>query len=600
MIVVVVMARHTPGVMLMYNSALSQMSDAAARSAGVHTNDIVKLFTRWKRTGPNAVTRAVVVGFLAALAIGATAGSAAAQGRRHALLIGVGDYEHVRDLEGPPNDVASLARALQQEWRFEPANVTTLVDRAATREAILAALDDLIERTQAGDYVFIFFSGHGTSSLNAASQSVLEAGLDPGTGGLFPADLDVNADDAFERLIVGRRDLRPRLLELDRGREVLVVFDACFSGNSVRSGFALGEPKGEAWTSDLPPTAFGSQTAVQEAYPYENLQYLSASSEQEYAYDIPTKFLDVKPTIDGEPHGALADALLRGLKGEANTNRDDELTVRELHAYVRRFVSGRFGQTPQLLHPEGQFDLPDRPVFRTRMDATPAPIVAPTTLRVFIDENARALREPIGQLEGVQLVDGAHDVRIVAEGDQFTLLHGSDDAIIGPVDAAVIVQRVDRERYIRELRELTFADQAFNVQLNVPNRFGEFQVGDAFELQYGADVDAYFLLLNVDKEGVVHVLAPWDEDDLQPGRGRSIPDIRITAPAGTEFLKLFGFARRPAELDDWAPTLTVDGTRRPIRIVPESARLNDLLEFVRLAASSAAETTAKIVTQPRQ
>ena len=35
--------------------------------------------------------------------------------------------------------------------------------------------------------------------------------------------------------IIGKRDLRPIFAELERERRVLVIFDACFSGKTVRS-----------------------------------------------------------------------------------------------------------------------------------------------------------------------------------------------------------------------------------------------------------------------------------------------------------------------------------------------------------------------------
>ena len=132
-----------------------------------------------------------------------------AQARRHALLIGVSDYEHedISDLEGPRNDVRSLERVLRRDWRFD--RIRTLVDRNATRAAILAAISDLIRDAREGDQVFLYFSGHGTSFLHDDGVTGMTARLDPGTGGLYPVDLNPRADDAFDRLLVGRRDLRP-------------------------------------------------------------------------------------------------------------------------------------------------------------------------------------------------------------------------------------------------------------------------------------------------------------------------------------------------------------------------------------------------------
>ena len=172
-----------------------------------------------------------------------------AQGRKHALLVGVGDYIHIRDLEGPPHDVDSLQEVLHRDWAFD--EITTLVNREATRPAILGALDDLIRDTRPGDYVFIYFSGHGTSSLDPDAPD-LAAVMDPGTGALVPAEIDPRSPDAGDVLLIGRRDLRPRLLELDQDRDVLVVLDACHSGNTPR-GSSIRPEEADAKYVEWPP-----------------------------------------------------------------------------------------------------------------------------------------------------------------------------------------------------------------------------------------------------------------------------------------------------------------------------------------------------------
>ena len=128
---------------------------------------------------------------------------------------------------------------------FNEANITTLVDHAAGRDAILDALDKIAEQTSSGDFVFVYFSGHGTSWYDPQNR-VLQQGdlkqgdLTPNTGALMPADLDPQetVEEKMAKLIIGTRDLRPRFEKLDKGRQVLAVFDACYSGNSVRSVLA--------------------------------------------------------------------------------------------------------------------------------------------------------------------------------------------------------------------------------------------------------------------------------------------------------------------------------------------------------------------------
>ena len=69
---------------------------------------------------------------------------------KRALCVGINDYP-VRgaDLKGCVNDAKAWARLLEEHYRFEPANITMLLNKQATKQAILAALDDLIAGCQA-------------------------------------------------------------------------------------------------------------------------------------------------------------------------------------------------------------------------------------------------------------------------------------------------------------------------------------------------------------------------------------------------------------------------------------------------------------------
>ena len=70
------------------------------------------------------------------------------QAAKYALLVGVADYPGDKnDLQGPANDVRSLAISLSARWGFQPEKITTLIDQQATRKNILAALTDFQRST---------------------------------------------------------------------------------------------------------------------------------------------------------------------------------------------------------------------------------------------------------------------------------------------------------------------------------------------------------------------------------------------------------------------------------------------------------------------
>ena len=154
-----------------------------------------------------------------------------------ALLIGVpqvSDLPEIATLEGPENDVASLRRTLIDNWGFREDRIQILGGSDATRAAILGALDRLTGETTSGDHVLVYFSGHGVSAHDPATRGY---GMRPDTGAIVPADLKRGTPaETFASLLIGSRDLRPRFERLeDAGAETLVLFDACYSGDSAKS-----------------------------------------------------------------------------------------------------------------------------------------------------------------------------------------------------------------------------------------------------------------------------------------------------------------------------------------------------------------------------
>lgn len=105
----------------------------------------------------------------------------AAEAARHALLIGISDYQSqetgLSDLPGTLNDLALMRQVLSERlgfpWirgcpssqtfcQFEGNSLTVLVNQQATHTRIHQAFDELAQRVQPGDFVYIHYSGHGS------------------------------------------------------------------------------------------------------------------------------------------------------------------------------------------------------------------------------------------------------------------------------------------------------------------------------------------------------------------------------------------------------------------------------------------------------
>lgn len=299
---------------------------------------------------------------------------------RHALLVGIGDYPQAAlDLLGPENDIAALRPILQDVWGFKPENIQVLEDEQATKAAVLAGLRSLKDRSRPGDQLFFYYSGHGTS----AKDESVRLPLPDNTAGLLPYDAKLNLakHEIVASLIVGRSDLRPIFQEIDgSGRELLVMIDACYSGNAVR-GFSLPGEKMPTRFVPLdnkvdslmpeggqPRTRAVDATASEEAYPYENVFFISASGDYEEAADISGPYLRKFPTIDGKPHGAFTDAMLRAFSLElpgVDANGDSVVTHLETKQAIQQWMAGKFPQTPQHLPPseEDRTGLASRSIF---------------------------------------------------------------------------------------------------------------------------------------------------------------------------------------------------------------------------------------------
>jgi len=244
----------------------------------------------------------------------------AAGAETHALLIGVRSYS-TSPLQGPKNDVEALHELLVGRWGVPEGNVTELVDEQADKSAVLAAIDAISGRTEAGDHVLIYFSGHGTSAYDPHLLPGVKKEIKQDSGALVA--YRGPGDDFEQSLIIGSRDLRPRFDKLDRaGRHVLLVLDSCFSGLAYKGGGALerlmgvpvsrysgaGAHSGRGGGRPRPPEDhFGLDVSLEFDVPYKNFVILTAAKKNESAVDISGDWLNVWPTIDGKAHGALTD-----------------------------------------------------------------------------------------------------------------------------------------------------------------------------------------------------------------------------------------------------------------------------------------------------
>ncbi len=157
--------------------------------------------------------------------VGAQQPGSPSGGAKRALLIGINKYRAVPKLQGSLNDIETMKRVLVSRWGFPEGNIRMLTDEQATRDGMLAALNQFVSETGPLDTVYIHYSGHGSqvADLNGDEpDDQLDETLVPQDGrtGAIPDITDDELDVIFGRLPT---------------KNAFIVLDSCHSGTATRS-----------------------------------------------------------------------------------------------------------------------------------------------------------------------------------------------------------------------------------------------------------------------------------------------------------------------------------------------------------------------------
>lgn len=175
-------------------------------------------------------------------------------GNNRALLIGVSEYKTSEILPELHTelDIAGMSNILENNYAFQPSDIVTLNSpQTTTRANILAQLNKLANDTQAGDTVVIFYSGHGSQSVDDNGDEAdgldemiepydVEAALDE--DGRPAIDDNGNwilkneiRDDELNRVLANILNKNPK--------SVTMIFDSCNSGSVTRQKFVSNAKK---------------------------------------------------------------------------------------------------------------------------------------------------------------------------------------------------------------------------------------------------------------------------------------------------------------------------------------------------------------------
>ena len=232
-------------------------------------------------------------------------------GTKRALTVFIGDYPS----ESGWNRLASgndrtLILGMLDRLGFERDNIDCLLDEAATYDAILNTMDNLILKAEAGDQIYVHFSCHGQQITDQNGDEVLANPKDRYDESIVPYDANVaygwngyKGDHHMRDDVLNNYFAR---LQKAVGRKgyVLVIYDACHSGDMDRISDD-GETYPYRGTFDAfeqPYTGNGIAT------PNESVSWMSISA----CKDFQTNF---EVEINGQRFGRLSYAIGQCLRG---------------------------------------------------------------------------------------------------------------------------------------------------------------------------------------------------------------------------------------------------------------------------------------------
>lgn len=141
----------------------------------------------------------------------------APKGKTHLLAIAIDDYKQCSILNNAVRDVETFIELMCTRYTLKKDNVTFIQNEKATKEAIEAALDNLIDIVGAEDSLIVYFSGHGRYNERR--------------GGFWvPVEAGSGEKDWIK--YISNNSVKDFLGKIKNFHTFLIV-DACFSGTFV-------------------------------------------------------------------------------------------------------------------------------------------------------------------------------------------------------------------------------------------------------------------------------------------------------------------------------------------------------------------------------
>ncbi len=229
-----------------------------------------------------------------------------------ALIIGVADYAKTSaNALYADKDAQQFYDYATMKLGIPSSNIKELVNDKADLGEILINVKDWLRRSAKPNKsdIYIYFAGHGLASQDGTKMYLLPY-------------------DGRPRLLENTALLRDELfkdIKQANPRSVTVFLDTCYSGVTRNE---------EMLIAGRPIVIKAKEQAIPDGFTL----FSAASNEQ------------ISRPLEEAKHGMFSYFLMKGMEGDADANKDNKITARELHAYVEQNVvqQSSGSQTPEL------------------------------------------------------------------------------------------------------------------------------------------------------------------------------------------------------------------------------------------------------------
>ncbi|KAA9018790.1 caspase family protein [Sphingobium limneticum] len=510
-----------------------------------------------------------------------------AHAETRALLVGAWQFKSslIMDLVGPENDLAAMETLIRGQGASD---VTVLRNDGVSRTTVETALHALGLRSKPGDWIFLYYTGHG-----ALAEAAVKGTRDGDTDQFLPLPgFDPDVKDA-ERFIVDKDFYTWLSIYVPNGVQVLMMADTCHSGTLHRSvdprvrGMAprltlgarnveLGARPAPRFASVLAAADAGAD-ATRDDLP--NLFYIAAARDDQIAWEnaLPVEGAPTRGFLTWSFEQGVTTPRADGNGMAADQDGDGTLSIGELGAYLNvqvRMLSGQRQESSTII-PPGR----ERQGLFATVPPPPAPPAPPPLPGLYVaDVKARAS------------VSGDHPWRILTEGQGADFVWDARAQAMLRRTGDIVAQNVKTPAQVRGVIDTWAALEALRPLLS--ERSARLMVGpldNGARYPSGAPVTLalaqtqpqpqagqgdsaaprYATIFNIASDGTIQRLFPVTESDgdgrLATGQSLPILDSQVIPPFGADHVVALVTPQPP---DDVRLLLrTVENQRAALRLV---------------------------------